>query len=142
MDIETIVLIGVIIFGVFLIGYKYLIQNKSKDKTDEDNFENNSGKKVLKYFGGDYCPFSNSNSNAYKVVKDFEEEYKDKVEVNYYWVGLDDDVMKEFNVQYVPYLLNGENQQIEIKLPEGTDGSKLTEAELKDLLLRTLYEKL
>ena len=85
MDIETIVLIGVIILGIILISYKYLGKS-NKEKTDDDNFENNGEKKVLKYFGGDYCPFSNSNSNAYKVVKDFEEEYKDKVDVNYYWV--------------------------------------------------------
>ncbi len=99
-------------------------------------------KKELKYFGVDYCPFSNSTSNAYKVIKDFEKEYSDKVNVNYYWVGLDDEIMKELKVEYVPYILNGTNKQIEIGLPEGTDASKLSEEELKELLLRTIYEKL
>ncbi len=141
MDIQVVVLIGIVVLVFVLIGYKYMNTNKTtKQDEDADNFENE--KKVLKYFGGDYCPFSNINSNAYKVVKDFEEEYNDKVEVNYYWVGLDDDVMKELNVEYVPFLLNGDNKQIEIGLPEGTDGTKLSEPELKELLLKTLYEKL
>jgi hypothetical protein len=75
-------------------------------------------------------------------MKDFEEEYSDRVNVSYYWVGLDDEIMKELKVEYVPYILNGDNKQIEIGLPEGTDASKLSEEELKDLLLRTMYNKL
>ncbi len=50
--------------------------------------------------------------------------------------------MKELNVEYVPYIVNGDNKQVEIGLPKGTDGSKLSEEELKELLLKTIYEKL
>jgi hypothetical protein len=137
MDTELIIIIIICVGVILLIGYKYMNKNTSSEPS---NFENE--KKELKYFGGDYCPFSNSTSNAYKVIKDFEEEYSDRVNINYYWVGLDDDVMKELNVEYVPYLLNGDNKQIEIGLPEGTDASKLSEEELKELLLRTIYNKL
>jgi predicted SpoU family rRNA methylase len=128
-------LIIVIIIGIAaLLFIFYNLKYKSKE-----NQENT--KKVLQYFGGDYCPFSNSNSNAYKVIKDFEKEYGDKVTVNYYWVGLDDDYMKELNVDYVPYILNGDNKQIEIALPEGTD-LNLPESELKPILLESIYNKL
>ncbi len=139
MDTELIIIIIISVGLVLLIGYKY-IMNKNLSQEETSNFQNE--KKELKYFGGDYCPFSNSTSNAYRVIKDFEKEYSDKVNVNYYWVGLDDEIMKELNVEYVPYILNGDNKQIEIGLPKGTDGSKLSEEELKELLLRTLYEKL
>lgn len=138
MNTEIIIIIIISIGVILLIGYKYMTNNESSE--DTSTFQNE--KKELKYFGGDYCPFSNSTSNAYRVIKDFEEEYGDRVNINYYWVGLDDEIMKELNVEYVPYLLNGDNKQIEIGLPEGTDGSKLSEEELKDLLLRTIYEKL
>jgi hypothetical protein len=140
MDIKLIITIAIGLALILLIGYKYMNKDKTTDDNQKGNFENK--KKVLQYFGGDYCPFSNSNSNAYKVIKDFEAEYEDDVEVNYYWVGLDDEIMKELNVEYVPYLLNGDNKQIEIGLPEGTDASNMEEAELKELLLRTIYEKL
>ncbi len=138
MNTEIIIIIIISIGVILLIGYKYMTNNESSE--DTSTFQNE--KKELKYFGGDYCPFSNSTSNAYRVIKDFEEEYGDRVNINYYWVGLDDEIMKELNVEYVPYILNGDNKQIEIGLPEGTDGSKLSEEELKDLLLRTIYEKL
>jgi hypothetical protein len=137
MNTELIIIIIMCVGVILLIGYKYMNKNTSSETSD---FENE--KKELKYFGGDYCQFSNSTSNAYKVIKDFEEEYSDRVNVNYYWVGLDDEVMKELNVEYVPYLLNSDNKQIEIGLPEGTDASKLSEEELKELLLRTIYNKL
>ncbi len=137
MDKELIIAIIIGICIILLIVYKYM---QNKDQTETNTFENE--KKELKYFGGDYCPFSNSASNAYKVIKDFEEEYGDRVNINYYWVGLDDEIMKELNVEYVPYILNGDNKQVEIALPNGTDASKLSEEELKELLLRTIYEKL
>ena len=149
MEIELIIAIVIGVLIVLFIGYKYMT---SKDKeTSQENEDNTNSmemtttsqtKKVLQYFGGDYCPFSNSNSNAYKVIKDFEDEYGDRVDVHFYWVGLDDDKMKELNVEYVPYLLNGDNKQIEIALPEGTDTTNMSEAELKELLLSTIYNKL
>jgi hypothetical protein len=144
MNIELILAIVVGVMVILFIGYRYM-NNKTKEIKDTQEDETNTSqttKKVLKYFGGDYCPFSNSNSNAYKVVKDFESEYSDKVDVEYYWVGLDDEIMKELNVEYVPYLLNDDNKQIEIALPEGIDASNMEESELKELLLRTIYEKL
>ncbi len=156
MDTELIIAICIGILVILFIGYKYITNKDNNEELSQEketgietgketgkdinNFQNE--KKVLKYFGGDYCPFSNSASNAYKVIKDFEQEYGDRVNVNYYWVGLDDEIMKELNVEYVPYILNGDNKQIEIGLPEGTETSNLSEEELKELLLRTIYEKL
>ncbi len=113
--------------------------NKSND-SNKSNFSNE--KKMIQYFGGDYCPFSNTTSNAYKVVKDFEEAYGNDVICKYYWVGQDDDIMKELDVQYVPTILNGNNDVIELSLPENIDTKDLQNEELKEILLETIYNKL
>ncbi len=138
MDSETLIALIVSLAAIVFIVYHMLFK-KSKNAKKEP-FEEK--KKVLKYFGGDHCPHSNINSHAYKAIKDFEKEFGDKVEVNYYWAGLDNDIMRELNIEYVPYLLNGENQHIELGLPKDTDINKHTEAELKALLLNTIYSKL
>jgi hypothetical protein len=133
----------IIIFST--IGYLFILK-KNKTKTNEDfkqitnNFENN--KKVINYFGGDYCPFSNTNSNAYKIMTDFETEYGDRVIVNYYWAGKDNELMKALNVKYVPTILNGDNEIIELKLPEDVDTAGLSNDELRTMLLETIYNKL
>ena len=98
--------------------------------------------KIIQYFGGDYCPFSNVNSNAYKIIKDFENEYGDRVTVNYYWAGKDNEIMQELDVKYVPTILNGNNEKIELKLPEDVDPSGLSNEELKTILLETIYNNL
>jgi hypothetical protein len=114
--------------------------NNESNESNKSNFSN--GKKMIQYFGGDYCPFSNTTSNAYKVVKDFEEAYGNEVSCKYYWVGQDDDVMKELDVQYVPTILNGNNDVIELSLPENIDTANLQNDELKTILLETIYNKL
>lgn len=118
----------------------YSNESNNSDLSNKSNFSNE--KKMIQYFGGDYCPFSNTTSNAYKVVKDFEEAYGNEVICKYYWVGQDDDIMKELDVQYVPTILNGNNDVIELSLPENIDTKDLQNEELKDLLLETIYNKL
>jgi hypothetical protein len=147
MRIELIILIGVILLIILYFAHKFFFEkNKFENKkTNEDfkvitnNFEN---KKIIQYFGGDYCPFSNVNSNAYKIMKDFENEYGDKVTVNYYWSGKDNEIMKELKIEYVPTILNGNNDVIELKLPEDVDTTNLSNEELKSMLLENIYNKL
>ena len=121
MNKEVIILIIIVIIIFIFFVYKYingsekLKNTKKDDNLKVENIDNN--KKIIQYFGGDYCPFSNSDSNAYKIIKDFEETYGDKIICKYYWVGNDDDYMKKLNVMYVPTILNGNNEQVELKLP-------------------------
>jgi thioredoxin-related protein len=155
MKKELVILIVIIVLITIYYANKYNVVEKLKNiynaknnkieppiniKSDLSNFSN--GKKMIQYFGGDYCPFSNNTSNAYKVVKDFEEVYGEEVSVKYYWVGQNDDIMKELNVQYVPTILNGNNDVIELSLPENIDTKDLSNEELKDMLLETIYNKL
>ncbi len=150
METELIILIllvvSVVVSAIVFLGYKYFgtkdkFNNiKKKDDIKQESLENKE--KVLQYFGGDYCPFSNTSSNAYKVVKDFEDRYGNDVKVSYYWVGKDDEYMKKLNVQYVPTILNGDNKLVELKLSEDIDTKNLSNEELKDMLLENIYNNL
>jgi hypothetical protein len=134
----------ILIIGFFIYKHYFLKENlkniEKRDESRKERLENNG--KVLQYFGGDYCPFSNSDSNAYKVIKDFEDEYGNKVYVKYYWVGKDDAYMKQLNVEYVPAILNGNNESIELALPENTETKDMSTNDIKTLLLETIYNKL
>ncbi len=150
MKLEYIVAIFLILLIIFLIN-KYILSKeklKNLEKKEEPKKEPvkkeklDNKEKILQYFGGDYCPFSNVESNAYKVIKDFEDEYGNKVSVRYYWVGKDDDYMKKLNVEYVPAILNGANEEIELALPKGTDTKSMSTDDIKNLLLETIFNKL
>jgi hypothetical protein len=151
METELIVLIGLVILIILYLGYKYFIakddlKNTKKDedtnepKAIKNNFDNK--KKIIQYFGGDYCPFSNFTSNAYKIMKDFENEYGDKITVNYYWAGKDNEIMQALDVKYVPTILNGNNEPIELKLPDDVDTNGLSNGELRTILLENIYNNL
>ena len=101
-----------------------------------------ANKKILRYFGADYCPHSNIDSNAYHVIKDFEDKYGNEVEIIYTWSEKNPDEMAKYNVMYVPTIMNGNNQEIQIKLPENINKETLTPEKLKNILLNTIYTKL
>ncbi len=126
-------LIIILILLVILVGVVYyFIRPKESFKSI----------KTIKYFGADYCPYSNKESPAYIVLTDLEKKYKDAIDVQYYWSEIDGDKLKEYNVEYIPTILNGNNEPIEIGLPKNTDTKNKSTSELKELLLETLYSKL
>ena len=129
--VMILIFVVIAVLVVFLI-YKYF---------NKDKFTNN--KKVIKFFGATYCPYSNMNSPSYKVMKDFEDKYKD-VEVQYYWTDTEKDIplAVEYNIEYVPTILNSKNESIELALPEGINKDEKTNDELRDLLLSNVYNKL
>jgi hypothetical protein len=128
----VLILIVIIILLIFIYKvYKYFNKNKFTNK------------KVIKFFGATYCPYSNTNSPSYKVMKDFEDKYKD-VEVKYYWTDTEKDIpmAMEYNIEYVPTILNSNNDSIELSLPDGINKDEKTNDELRDLLLENIYNKL
>ena len=99
--------------------------------------------KVLKYFGGAYCPHSREGSRAYELVKDFEVKYKN-VDVQYYWSG-EEETKDEFikaDARYVPTLTNCNYNKIEMSVPQGTDTSDKSQDELKELVMKNMYNQL
>ena len=121
----------IIIIGIVI--YKLNEKFKSNEKFEL--------KKSIKYLGANYCPFSNTESAAYKVIKDFEEKYKDQVDITYLWMETDGENMKQYNIEYVPTILNTSDKQIELSLPKNTDITKPI-TELKTILLENIYNKL
>ena len=98
-----------------------------------------SNKKQLKYFGSENCPYSNTDSMAFKVIKDFENKYGKEVEIMYYW---NEEDMKKNNIIYVPTILSGNNKIIELKLPSNINKDNMTDDELKDSLLNNIFKEI
>jgi hypothetical protein len=74
-------------------------------------------------------------------MKDFENEYGDRVTVSYYWAGKDNEIMQALDVKYVPTILNGDNESIDLKLPEDVDTTGLSNEDLRNVLLENIYNK-
>lgn len=94
--------------------------------------------KTLKYFGGEFCPYSNTNSNAYNVIREFENLNKD-VKVEYYWTETNKNDMEKYNIMYVPTIFGKDNQPIELKLPDNYNKMGKSDSELKEALMNHIY---
>lgn len=123
--IILIILVAIILYFIYNISYR-----------------NKQNKKVLRYFGAHYCPHSNENSNAYKVIKEFEDKYGNQVQIIYYWSEENQEEMKNSNIMYVPTILNNDNTEIQLGLPDNINRDEKTVDELKDILLKTIYNRL
>ncbi len=134
MDLRIIGLIAVVVIVVVLV--IVFLKNKKEPFTEVN-------KKVIKYFGANYCPYSNTQSMSYKVMKDLEDKYKTDVEILYYWTdGEGAEEGKKYDVKYVPTILNSKDEELQLALPEGTDTKDMTNEQLKELLLTTVYNKI
>ena len=105
-------------------------------------------KKVLKYFGGNYCPHSNKDSKVYKLIKKFEESHPD-INVEFYWSGVDDSVneFKKADAKYVPTITNKDYKKIELvfdctTLECNEKRASLNNMEREQLLLEEIKNKL
>lgn len=123
-----------------------LTKNKKGSFTNKENSKQEgfaetspaSPTKTLKYFGGGYCPYSNTNSNAYNVIKEFENLKKD-VKVEYYWTENNQSDMEKYKIMYVPTILGENDRPIELRLPDDYDKTNKTDAQLKEALMNHLY---
>ena len=134
MEPKTIALIvGVLLILVLVV---FFFNRKKNEPFD-------GVKKTIKYFGANYCPYSNKDSMSYKVMKDLEDKYKTDIEIKYYWTDAEGaEEGKKNNVEYVPTILNSKNEEIQLALPEGTDTNDMSNEQLKELLLATVYKNL
>ena len=126
-----------------------LTKNKKGPFTNKENSKHEgfvetspaSPTKTLKYFGGGYCPYSNTNSNAYNVIKDFA-DLKQDVTVEYYWTETNQPEMEQYQIMYVPTILGTNNQPIELRLPDDYEKTGKSDTELKDALMNYIYNSL
>jgi hypothetical protein len=121
-----------------------LTKNKKNPFTNKEKFADESttsNVKTLKYFGGGYCPYSNTNSNAYNVIKDFE-NLKQDVKVEYYWTETNQPEMERYKIMYVPTILGKDDMPIELKLPDDYVKGDKSDADLKNALMDHIYKSL
>jgi len=144
MKIEYIIC-GVVFILVIVVVIITLTKNKlgfftNKENSKHEGFvEPTSPTKTLKYFGGGYCPYSNTNSNAYKVINEFASSHND-VKVEYYWTEDNQSDMEKYKIMYVPTILGKNDQPIELRLPDDYDKTDRTDSQLKEALMNHLYE--
>jgi len=124
------IVIALVLFFIIIMYNRKCEPMKNKEKLENT--------KTIKYFGGDYCPYSNTNSIAYNVMKEFEVKYPN-ILVEYYWSGKDTAAMEKYNILYVPTILNSKDQPIELKLPKDTIIEGKTDDELRGLLLDNIF---
>jgi hypothetical protein len=138
MKVEYIICISVFILVVIVIIITLTKNKFTNTKTEKFADDPLPSTKTLKYFGGGYCPYSNTNSNAYNVILDFENLKKD-VKVEYYWTENNQDKMEQYEIMYVPTILGKDDKPIELKLPDNFDKTGKTDAEIKTALMEHIY---
>jgi hypothetical protein len=119
--------------SVFLFFKYYLFKDKFTQSTPVQ--------KTLKYFGSPNCPYSDNKSIAYNTIKQFMTFYPD-VQVNFYTMPDNENVFKENNIEYVPTILNTQNQPIELRLPADTKTDGKSIDELTKILMDNIYASL
>ena len=124
------------------------IENDGYDFEVSDTFANipttsmKTSNKILKYFGGSYCPHSREGSRAYELIKNFETEYPG-VKVEYYWTGgNDNDEFNKADAKYVPTVTNGSYNKVQLSVNEMDDTSNKSDEELKNLVMINIYKQL
>ena len=79
--------------------------------------------KILKYFGQDYCPYSNKQSYMYNVLNTkFRKMYPNvKIEFNWAKTQYEMNESAKANVEYVPTITNANYQHINVYISDKLD---------------------
>jgi hypothetical protein len=129
-----VVVIGLIVWYFFF---------KKEKMTNNIEKITNGEIKVLKYFGGDYCPHSNMDSRTYKLItEEFSKRYPN-VDIQVYWSG--EENKNEFikaNAQFVPTITTENYDHVHIGLQEDVVIEGKSDDELKEMLLSNIYNQL
>ena len=139
-------IVGIIAFYIFFIKPtkdlpKDTFANVTTSSVTKQSNIPKSGK-VLKYFGGSYCPHSREGSRAYELIKDFESEYTD-VKVEYYWTGEDnDEEFQNADAQYIPTVTNRLYNKVELSVNPNDNTDDKSDIELKHLVMGNIYRQL
>jgi hypothetical protein len=128
------VVIGIIIWYFFF---------KKENLTNKIEKITNGEVKILKYFGGDYCPHSNSKSRTYKLITEEFSQRFPNVDIQVFWSNpKNSEEFQKANAEFVPTITSDNYEHITISLPEGTVIEGKSDDELKELLLTNIYNQL
>ena len=130
-----------IYFAIFFVGIIVFYFVFIKPTDNLTNTTSSNELKVLKYFGGSYCPHSREGSRAYELIKDFESA-NPNVKVEYYWSGNNEEEFQKADAQYVPKVTNGSYDNIELSVNTADDITNKSDLELKNLVIANIYKQL
>lgn len=105
---------------------------KRRKITNTQNTQNTQNDlKILKYFGQDYCPYSNKQSYMYNVLNTKFRKMYPNVRIEFNWAKTQYEMNEsaKANVEYVPTITNANYQHINVyisdKLDNKTERQKL-----------------
>jgi hypothetical protein len=108
------------------------INKKKIRKRRKQNTQNTQNDlKILKYFGQDYCPYSNKQSYMYNVLNTKFRKMYPNVRIEFNWAKTQYEMNEsaKANVEYVPTITNANYQHINVyisdKLDNKTERQKL-----------------
>jgi hypothetical protein len=133
----------ILIFLIFVFSKKDVLApieikkkkiRKIKQITNTQNTQNTQNElKVLKYFGQDYCPYSNKQSYMYNVLNTKFRKMFPNVLIEFNWAKTQHEMNESAraNVEYVPTITNANYQHINVyisdKLDNQTERQKLVQ---------------
>ena len=123
MDRAIIIALLVIVVVFFLL--------KPEDKQEPENkkienLKNKNDKKVLKYFGAHYCPYSNEKSEAYNlIVNQFRRQYPN-LNLEVYWIDTPQGQpeARRAQVEYVPTLTDKNYRHMPVQTSNTQQGQR------------------
>ena len=79
--------------------------------------------KILKYFGQDYCPYSNKQSYMYNVLNTKSRKMYPNVKIEFNWAKTQYEMNEsaKANVEYVPTITNANYQHINVYISDKLD---------------------
>jgi hypothetical protein len=138
-NLKYIIPLVLVVVGI-IIWYFFFKKDKMTNKIE--GIENGE-RRVLKYFGGDYCPHSNSNSRTYRLITEEFSQRFPNVDVQVYWSNPENrEEFQKANAEFVPTITSENYEHVKVSLPENTVIEGKTDDELKELLLTNIYNQL
>jgi thioredoxin-related protein len=124
---RAVIIALLVIFLVF-----FLLKPEEKQETENissqkiENLKNPNNRKVLKYFGAHYCPYSNKKSESYNIiVNQFGRQYPNvKLEVHWIDTAKGQPESQRAGVEYVPTLTDKNYRHIPVQTSNTQQGQR------------------
>ena len=121
---------AIIIALLVIVVVFFLLKPEEKQEPENKKIENlinlNNQKKVLKYFGAHYCPYSNEKSEAYNlIVNQFRRQYPN-LNLEVYWIDTPQGQpeARRAQVEYVPTLTDKNYRHIPVQTSNTQQGQR------------------
>lgn len=136
-------LIGIAVTIVAIAVTVFFFVNKQENLENTPTIDSNvSTKKTLHYYGGKHCPHSRESSPMHKLITQVLKNKYNDVNVIIYWSDENEKEFTKNNVEFVPTILNNNNENVFIGLPEGTKTENHSDDILEEMLLENIYNQL